>query len=291
MGVLTSAPALTIGPGWEALRDRLDRGTALVIGSPGLGKSHLVRFLAAEWAARGRRVGLLSADMGQAMVGPPACQGLALAPPWQEAAALWFVGDTTPTGNLLPAVVGAARLAERARREGAEVVLIDTTGLAVGPLARVLKYHKALAVGADHVVAVQRDVELEPLLAMLEGPCPAIHRLAPVAPAFNRDPLERKASREARFLVHLQGGAVVDFPPARLIGLDWAPDPLSRGQFPTPGTVVGLLDHQGFCLALGVIEEARPSRLAVYTAWRNAQAVNRVQLGRLRLSRQGEELT
>jgi polynucleotide 5'-hydroxyl-kinase GRC3/NOL9 len=259
-----------------------------VIGNPGLGKSHLVRYLAGELTARGRRVALLSADMGQAVVGPPACLGLALTPPWREPAALWFIGDTTPVGHLLPAVVGAAQLAQRARQQGAEVLLIDTTGLAEGPLARVLKYHKAVAVGADHVVALQREAELEPLLTLLAGVCPAIHRLAPVAAAYNRTPADRALYRRARFRDHFQNGAIQEFPLSQTIGLDWAP--LTPSQGPRAGTVVGLIDRAGFCLSLGIVEETKADRLAVYTAWRDAAAVNRVQVGRLRLNREGEQL-
>ncbi len=287
-----SEPELVVtpGPDWAPLLDRLS-GTVMVVGAPNRGKTHLVRYLATGLAVRGRRVALLSADVGQPAVGVPTCLGLSLAPPWQRADAMWFVGTTSPVGHLLQAVAGTARLARRARDEGCDTVLIDTTGLVEGPVARVLKYHKAVAAGVGQVVGLQRDAELEPLLAVLEGPCPLVHRLRPVAEARARDADERRRYREALFRSQFESAAVLELPPERLVGRDWAPAALSGEAFPVaPGTVAGLLDRDGFCLGIGPIEEARPDRLAVFTTWRDAAAVARVQQGRLRLNRQGEEV-
>src|SRR5205814_111877 len=132
----------------------------------------------------------------QSSVGVPTCLGLALTPPWTAASALWFVGDVTPIANLLPTVTGTARLASLARSRGADVVLVDTTGLVDGPIGRVLKYHKALACGADQVIALQRDTELEPLLSLLEGPCRELHRLTSPPEARDRTFTERRLYRE-----------------------------------------------------------------------------------------------
>ena len=283
-------PLIRPGPGWDDFAAGLGDGTVLAVGSPGVGKSRLLRYLAERLSAAGRRVGLLSADMGQATVGVPCCLGLSLGPAWDEAAALWFIGDTSPVGHLLPAVVGTARLARRARAEGVQTLLVDTTGLVAGPVGRVLKYHKALAVAADRVIALQRAAELEPLLALLEGLCSSVYRVAPVPEAHDRTPAERKSFREARYQTHLRDGRVLHFDPAHLFGPDWA-----LGWSPAaaaaavPDTVVGLLDRDGFCLALGVLEECGPDRLGVYTAWRRPEVVARLQIGRLRLSRDGQE--
>src|SRR5262249_29911903 len=149
------------------LSRQLHPGTTLVLGHPGLGKSWLVRYLAQQLSAQGHLVGILSTDMGQSSVGVPTCLGLSLRPPWQAADVSWFIGDTTPVGNLLPTVVGTARLVEYARQH-VPVLLIDTNGLVEGPLGRTLKYHKALAIRVDHLVALQREAELEPLLALLQ---------------------------------------------------------------------------------------------------------------------------
>src|SRR5262249_34520158 len=146
----------------------------------GLGKTSFVHHLAEQLTAEGRPVGVLSTDMGQASVGVPTCLGLSLTPPWQIPAASWFIGDTTPAGSLLPTVVGAARLARYAREQGVQAILVDPSGLVAGPTGFVLKYHKAIAMGVDHVIALQREAELELLLALLEKACHSVHRLHPV---------------------------------------------------------------------------------------------------------------
>jgi polynucleotide 5'-hydroxyl-kinase GRC3/NOL9 len=297
----SAAPLIRPGPGWEEIVPDLLGATVLALGVPGVGKSSCVRYLAwrlaethrAEAPARGLspRVGLVNADMGQASFGLPGCLGLSLQPPWEQPAALWFVGANNPVGNMLQTVVGTARLAQRARADGAGTVLIDPTGLATGDVGRILKYHKAVAAGVDRVVALQRDTELEPLLNVLAGVCCVIHRLRPVPEAYDRTWEERRAYRQTRFGAHLAGGTVVRFPPHKLLTRDLAPGPLPPGEAGAgPGTLVGLLDGCGYCLALGLLEEVQLDRVEVYTAWRDADAVAHVQLGRLRLTRDGLEV-
>lgn len=276
---------------WAQLRGRLGHGTIFVIGRPGFGKTWLVRYLANHLAAQGQSVGVLSTDMGQASVGVPTCLGLSLAAPWQEPAASWFIGDTTPIGHLLPTVVGAAQLAERARRLHVTTLLVDTCGLVDGQLGSILTYHTAVAIGVDHLVALQQSSELEPLVALLQGPCRAIHRLHPAAAAHDRSPNERKQYREARLQAYFRGGTIVEFDPRGLLNLDWSLG-LGPGRIaPVPGSVVGLLDPQGFCLGLGLFRELRTDRLLLFTTWRDREAIARVQVGRIQLSSAGTEIS
>jgi len=267
------------------LVDQVRGRTVMVVGGSDTGKTRLSQYLVGRLAVAAGPVGLVSADMGQPSVGVPTCLGLALGPPWDRPAALWFVGDLSPRGNLLPAVVGTARLVQRARAEGAQSVVIDTTGLVGGAQGRILKYHKALLAGVDRTVAIQQGRELEEMLGLL-GICPAIHRFRPAAQARDRSPLERKAYRQARYQVHFQGGEVFEFDPCRLVGADWTAGPSCGPAQPAPGTVVGLLDRGGFCFGLGMIEEPRPDRLLVYSAWKDRAAVTRLHVGKVRLDRQ-----
>src|SRR5262249_37347864 len=128
------------------------------------------------------------------------------------------------------------------------------------------------------------------LLTLLEGLCSRTHRLPPAPEARDRTPNERKRYREERFRAHFRDGRKHLFRFDGLVGRDWLLRPLPAEPSMAPGTVVGLLDRQGFCLAVGLVEEVRPESVAVYTAGGDATAVARVQVGNLRLSRQGEEL-
>jgi len=270
------------------LLGQLQGRTIMLIGGSDTGKTRLSQYLVEQLSATAGTVGLVSADMGQPSTGVPTCLGLALGEPWDRAAALWFVGDVSPRGNLLPTVAGTARLVRLARAKGAQSVVIDTTGLVGGSQGRVLKYHKALLAGVDRTLALQRSSELEEMLGVLGGICPAIYRLRPANQARDRSPLERKSLREARYQGHFQDGDVGEFDPCRLLGPDWTAGPsFGRGELAC-GTVVGLLDSRGFCLGLGIIEELLPRRLRVYSACKDPESVARLQVGRVRLNRHAD---
>jgi polynucleotide 5'-hydroxyl-kinase GRC3/NOL9 len=273
------AATVVPGPGWDALLARLAGDTAMVVGAADRGKSHLARWLVA--AAPG--AALVSADVGQPSVGPPACVGVAWRRPWRRADALWFVGDVTPARHLLPTVVGTARVVERARAAGARLVVVDTGGLVDGPLGRLLKYHKAVAAGVTDVVAIEADDELAPLLRLLDGVA-RVHRVAPAPVARARDRDERRAYRERAFRGQLRGATVVRFDARRVMSPDWSPD----GGAPLPGTLAGLLDRDGFCVGVGIVHEAR-GRVVEVRVRRPPRTVARVQLGTLRVTPGGEE--
>lgn len=162
----------------EALVDRAVRETrtVLLVGGLDTGKSTLSRALLRAAVEAGRTSAFLDADVGQKTVGPPATITLkhvrtpadleadALA----EADALSFVGSTSPDGHLLQVVAGVASLAGRAREEGAEFLVTDTSGLVSGIYGQILKYHKTELLRPDLVVGLQRGEELLPLLGVIQ---------------------------------------------------------------------------------------------------------------------------
>lgn len=266
--------------GWPELLSELGRGTVLVVGGPGTGKTALARYLVGQLDRVLPRVGLVDCDAGRPAIGVPGCLGLALTGPWEAPAALWFVGGTSPADHPLPAVVGAARLAERARDAGAEVVVLDTPGRVDDAAGRALIYHLAQATGAELVVAIEHGEELTPLLAAIAAEGRRIHRLAASPAARPRSEDETVERRGDRLRAHLHDTSTRMFGAGRLV-LDWAahlpaeetaaPAPAVNGNgggsphSPAPGTVVGLLDRGGFCLGLGRVEEIHADRVAVAT--------------------------
>lgn len=299
--------------GWPELLSELGRGTVLVVGAPGTGKTSLARYLVGQLDRVVRRVGLVDCDPGRPAIGVPGCLGLALTSPWEAPAALWFVGDTSPADHPLPAVVGAARLAERARAAGAEAVVLDTPGRVGDAAGRALIYHLAHATGAELVVAVERGDELAPLLAPLAAEGRRIHRLAPSPAARPRSEDETEARRGDRLRAHLHDTSTRLFGAGRLV-LDWAAR-LPAGEAPAaaepgsgtrnggsrqrpetepaglpetlaPGTVVGLLDRAGFCLGLGRVEEIHADRVAVATRVASRDVAS-LRVGGFRLDEDG----
>ncbi len=153
-----------------------DAKTVLFIGGLDAGKSTLARATAAYALHVGRAVAYLDADVSQKTVGPPATVGMKhirsvddltfdrLA----QADHLGFVGSTSPADHLLPLVGALARLRDRARAEGADLVIVDTGGVVGGISGQLVKYYKVDALEPDLIVGLQRGEELEPVLGVIE---------------------------------------------------------------------------------------------------------------------------
>jgi len=209
---------IEVSDDWRALSARIDAegGLAFLLGASDSGKTTLARWLMCTLTAAGRRVALVDGDIGQSTVGPPATAGLAFAAPAQNESvfapiALRFVGAVSPAGQMLPLAAGLKRLAERASATGAEVLLVDTTGFIVGPAARHLKFHKIDLLAPQHLIALQRDDELEPILRLFEGrKGMAISRL-PVSPhVIPRSFQARRSYRAQRFVQYFRESSLVE---------------------------------------------------------------------------------
>jgi polynucleotide 5'-hydroxyl-kinase GRC3/NOL9 len=162
----------------EQLVDRAARHarTVMFIGGMDAGKSTLARATAAYALKVGRTVAYLDADVAQKTVGPPATVGLKhirepddlILERMADADALGFVGSTSPTDHLVPLVGALQRLRQRARAEGADLVIVDTGGEVSGIRGQLVKYYKVDMLEPDLVVGLQRGEELEPILGVVD---------------------------------------------------------------------------------------------------------------------------
>src|SRR5204863_940470 len=135
--------------------------------------------------------------------GPPTTVGLKLIRSEEDldparmvlADACYFVGAISPQGNLLPVVTGVARLLQRARADGADFVVLDTSGLISGVYGQLLKYHEFELARPDPVVGLQRREELARLPGTVQrslpGECARLRRPASLVPASG----QRRAAR------------------------------------------------------------------------------------------------
>ena len=163
---------------YEALVDDAVRTkhTVVLVGGLDTGKTSLSRNVLTAAVEAGRPAALVDADVGQKTVGPPATVTLKMVrsaadlEPGSLAVAdeMSFVGSTSAQGHLLPVVAGVARLHRRAKDEGADLVVVDTSGLVSGITGQVLKYHKVELLQPDLVVGLQRGEELLPLLGVIQ---------------------------------------------------------------------------------------------------------------------------
>lgn len=123
-----------------------EEGVVMLIGAADTGKTTLARLLVSDALAAGRRAAFVDADVAAATVGPPACVGLKLLATASDMSSLYdadalrFVGSVIPDSVVLPHVVAASALVDRARRN-ADLVVLDTTGVVAGVVGQTLKYH------------------------------------------------------------------------------------------------------------------------------------------------------
>jgi polynucleotide 5'-hydroxyl-kinase GRC3/NOL9 len=270
---------------WTSLSAQGLLGTIMVIGASDTGKSTLARHLFQQWCRAGVQAAYLDADVGQSSLWLPTTLTLALArepgddcfPPRGPEVA-YFVGAITPRGHMLPAVVGAYHLQQKALALGAGAIVVDTTGLvdqAQG--GKALKQWKIELLAPSVVIGLQRRDELEPILWPLRRDDRVRTVELPVSPHVVERPREARITRRRERLA-----SYLEKARPRLVSLrQTAVYDLERLAV---GALVAFQDSEGFALALGSVEEA--DRLAgtviVRTPLPNLEGVRSVRFGTAR---------
>ncbi|MDH7481592.1 MAG: Clp1/GlmU family protein [Armatimonadota bacterium] len=178
-------------------------GVTMVIGGVDVGKTTFTTLIANRAFEAGIPVAVIDGDMGQSEIGPPTTVGLGMVEfPIQSLGelhphALFFVGSTSPVGHLLATATGVKTLVERALTVGKTLIIVDTTGLVRGSVARKLKTHKIELIRPKHLVAIQKATELEHILQFFDCwvDC-KVHRLA-ASPAVKPKSVTLRVQRRA----------------------------------------------------------------------------------------------
>jgi polynucleotide 5'-hydroxyl-kinase GRC3/NOL9 len=267
-------PAMTLDVPleWAALADRLASSSwrrLVVLGRTDVGKSSFLHFLAHALTARGQTVALLDTDLGQKMVGPPACVVLALASDDGELREerIRFVGETSPAANMAGVIAASARLAAGA---SADRLLVNTSGLIAGP-GIALKRWKMEALQPDHIVALARGDELAPVVALVMAT--AVHWIQPSPMARRKTPAQRERNRADALLKALGVRC-------RLPSPDLQVEDLRRGPVPPDALrLCGLADERGEDVGLGLVRWTdRVEHRVVWTGLA-PQRLHRIRLG------------
>jgi polynucleotide 5'-hydroxyl-kinase GRC3/NOL9 len=276
---------IEIPPAWERITLSALSGTLLVFGAPDTGKSTFARYLYRRLCAHHERVAFVDGDVGQATLGPPTTMTLALGKPGDDSFPpagprfRTFVGDVSPRGHMLPTLVGAHKLVQRARQAGATAIVFDTTGLVdAAQGGGELKRAKVDLVRPAAVVGIQRGSELEHLLVPLRRSRSTRVIDLPASRATRRREVPiRQEHRAARFGAYFQG--------ARALEVVWQQLAVFPAPAFTPHRLVALEDSSGFTLGLGIVTGSDLTRGAVtlYTPLSSLEGVDGIRLGDLAL--------
>lgn len=185
-------------------------GTCIVLGAPDLGKSTFCAFLASYCARLGLRVAVIDADLGQSNIGPPGTVGMGFVDNIVsslteiELTDAYFVGAKSPDSVEHLCLVGLQLMHKQAKKCGADMVIVDTTGAVLGRTGRRLKEAKMQMLRPDHIVALQNQNELEHLLRPIEKISDQmIYRLPKLPKTRDRGYEERKFLRSDNYARHL----------------------------------------------------------------------------------------
>ena len=200
-GKIEQLPERTIPREWDALISEVIEKkpkVLLVMGNVDVGKTFFTTYLANTMLRHGLRAGAIDSDVGQADIGPPTTMGLGILE--QPVALLYevqlssayFVGSMSPSGHMLEFVVGMKWLVEHGLKK-ADVVIVNTPGWVFGGPGRALQLYTLELIDPDMVVTLQRERELEHLLASVSQS--KVKRLPVSTKVRPRTPSERASLR------------------------------------------------------------------------------------------------
>ncbi len=283
--ILIYVAEITIPRQWTRLGVGDLLGTVMIIGASDTAKSTLARYLYQELCRQGCYAAYLDADMGQSTLGLPTTLNMALSSepgddsfPPQGLQTSFFTGSVTPRGHMLPSVIGAYRLQQKALSAGARTVIVDTTGLVDSNQGgKALKQWKIELLAPDTVIGLQRGNELEPILWPLRRDRRVRCIELEVAPhVIQRSRETRIAYRTARLARYLEA--------AQLHRISLRKTPVYDVEQAAVGALVAFQDTEGFALGLGVAVEIdrRDGAVLARTPLPSLDAVASIRFGAAR---------
>lgn len=236
------------------------RGVTLLVGGLDSGKTTLARRIARAGIQAGMVVGVLDADVGQSTVGPPTTVGLRICRQQLDlehdslalADVLHFVGSTSPQGHLLPLVVGTRVLLDRARAEGCDMAVVDTTGLVSGVYGQLLKGYKVQLLQPDLVLGIERGSELAPVLGVIRRFSAAEVEALKVHPDVIPTSVEQRALNRQESMKRYFAGPLQRWRIKPTVFMPTLPDLFDLSVLDR--ILVGLSDGKGGTLGVGFLE-------------------------------------
>ena len=256
---------------WQSIElDKLE-GLVMILGGPDMGKSTFSQYLYEQFLTKPTKTAFIDGDPGQSRLGPPTTMTLSFD------SRLWrvFVGSTSPVKHMLPMLVGAARLVDSAKKEGAHTIIYDTTGLIdEGQGGVSLKQAKIDLLRPNAVIALQRGKELETILAPFRKR--GRIRIIDLKPSLAIQPRNMYMRRRYRRLQFTRY-----FADSQKMTLNWHKFAVFPKPFFTTYGLIALEDQQGFTQALAIVLEVWPKdhKLTIFSPLKTLDGIKALRTG------------
>lgn len=269
----------------KALTDP-DNRLIMIMGGSDTGKTTLVECIAA-FLSKQTRVGIVDLDMGQSHIGPPTTIAWGKIDrefrEWSTIAPedFYFTGTVTPFGSLLPSVVGAKLMTERALNS-CKKVIVDTTGLIAEPAGRVLKQSKIDILSPDMILALENSEELGHILdAFRFNQHPKFYRLPVPSHVKEKSVTKRSQYRFEKIKDYFVGSCTLEVL-MEDVGIRFTKEPPSFSPLTLKKRLVSFRDNGNRDIALGFIEgiKLRENKLLIRTPISGDVKFSSIAIGR-----------
>ena len=189
----------------------------MFLGGVDTGKTHTTVSFLKYFVHHGKKVGYIDADIGQSNISVPGTIGYVKLEGKLDnfdeikATTVYFVGSITPTRHLLPIIVGIKKMLDRAREDGVDIVVLDTTGMIKGIGGRVLKEYIVELIAPATVIALARENELDHILKVIEKKNIKLYKFTSSERVKEKDQKHRKVNRERKFRMYFSNAKEVVF--------------------------------------------------------------------------------
>jgi len=264
----------------------------MLIGGSDTGKTRLVEELL-SLLSKDFKVGVVDADIGQSHLGPPTTIAWGCIKgdfrDWQSILVedFYFVGDISPSGNLLPTLAGAKIISDIAKQK-VDKLLIDTTGMVRGGTGKALKICKIDIIQPQVILALEREGELNHILISLRGmKVPRVFIIPVPSQVRQKTYLERVRYREERFKSYFRNiqRIILSEDNISLRGL-------GGENYLYNNCLISLRNNKGKDLALGIIDgvDRKRRKISILTPLKENEKVAGIVLGRVKINVEGKEI-
>lgn len=274
----------------DFINDIIDTGdTIILIGGIDTGKTTLCTRIADMAFERKLKTAVVDSDVGQSEIGPPTTIGMGFVslhikrlhdihPDY-----LYFIGQTTPVGKLRDMAKGTAKLVNKAKKLGALLILVDTTGFVSGPMAKAHKIAKISAVKPKQVIAIHKNNELDHIVEEISEDI-LVRCIRVSEMVLPKTTIYRRQNRKEMYSGYFQNAGVVQLPIEKFKSRIRDIETLKN-------LVVGLIDSKGFALGIGTISTIEENYIGILTPVKYTGKIWEVQPGHIKILPNGKEVS